>query len=107
VTELVIDCFTTVDRRAPQLTRRCLVRLLKQTRKPLGIEIYQPIVGVVEMQEERVLSEDHLIFLTDVYRSRFLEVCIVEPLAETRLELFDSDAWLYTLAWLFFGAFRN
>jgi hypothetical protein len=80
------------------MTGRYLVRLLKQIRKPLGIEIYRPIVSVVKKQEERVLSEDYLTFLKDVYRSQFLEVCIVEPLAKTRLEFFESDALLYDLA---------
>jgi hypothetical protein len=52
----------------------------------------------VKKQEERVLSEDHLTFLTDVYRSRFLDCRIVEPLAETRPALVESNAWLYNLA---------
>jgi hypothetical protein len=91
VTELVIDFLADVDRRARQMTGRCLVRLLKQIRKPLGIEMYRPIVGVVKKQE------DHLTFRTDVYRSRFLEVCIVEPLAEMRLALFESGDRLYDL----------
>jgi hypothetical protein len=39
VSEPVIDFFTDVDRRGLQMARHCLVRLLKQIRKPLGIGI--------------------------------------------------------------------